>query len=153
MAFPIIFFQQFPWHRHFPTGDIHESYCACCSESGHSGVQCDGYCHFHPRQRSKLQRNDRDNIEFIFFCFLSAPNFSKTKRGANGKILLNPLLFHLQHPNSKTNEPKFWQNFVRIVPPPARKLPGHNIKEKCPFHFQKKFYPRQIKKARDIFLW
>jgi len=26
-------------------------------------------------------------------------------------------------------------------------------KEKCPFHFQKKFHPRQIKKARDIFLW
>ena len=26
-------------------------------------------------------------------------------------------------------------------------------KEKCPFHFQEKFHPRQIKKARDIFLW
>ena len=40
---------------------------------------------------------------------MSAPNSSKTKRGANGKFLPKPLLFHLQHPNSKTNEPKFWQ--------------------------------------------
>ena len=40
---------------------------------------------------------------------MSAPNSPKTKRGANGKFLPKPLLFHLQHPNSKTNEPKFWQ--------------------------------------------
>ena len=40
---------------------------------------------------------------------MSAPNFSKTKRGANGKFLPKPLLFHLRHPNSKTDEPKFWQ--------------------------------------------
>ncbi len=38
---------------------------------------------------------------------MSAPNFAKTKRGANGKFLPKPLLFHLRHPNSKTNEPKF----------------------------------------------
>jgi len=67
---------------------------------------------------------------------MSAPNSPKTKRGANGKFLpksrifscwkiplprlapvLRPceaslltLLFQLRHPNSKTNEPKFWQN-------------------------------------------
>jgi len=40
---------------------------------------------------------------------LSAPNSPKTKRGANGKFLPKPLLFHLRHPNSKTDEPKFWQ--------------------------------------------
>ena len=40
---------------------------------------------------------------------MSAPNFAKTKRGANGKFLPKPLLFHLRHPNSKTSEPKFWQ--------------------------------------------
>jgi len=71
--------------------------------------------------------------ESVFF--LSTPNSPQTKRGANGKFLpksrifscwkiplprlapvLRPceatlltLLFHLQHPNSKTNEPKFWQ--------------------------------------------
>jgi len=41
------------------------------------------------------------------FCFLSAPNSPKTKSGANGKFLPKPLLFHLRHSNSKTNEPKF----------------------------------------------
>ena len=45
----------------------------------------------------------------MLFLGLSATNFSKTKRGANGKFLPKPLLFHLRHPNSKTNEPKFWQ--------------------------------------------
>ncbi len=40
---------------------------------------------------------------------MSAPNFPQTKRGANGKFLPKPLLFHLRHPNSKKNEPKFWQ--------------------------------------------
>ena len=44
-----------------------------------------------------------------FFCFLSAPKSPKTKRGTNGKFLPKPLLFHLRLPNSKTNEPKFWQ--------------------------------------------
>jgi len=38
-----------------------------------------------------------------------APNFAQTKRGANGKFLPKPLFFHLRHPNSKTNQPKFWQ--------------------------------------------
>ena len=33
----------------------------------------------------------------------------KENSGANGKFLPKPLLFHLQLPNSKTNEPKFWQ--------------------------------------------
>ncbi|MBM3204656.1 hypothetical protein FJZ48_01590 [Candidatus Uhrbacteria bacterium] len=40
---------------------------------------------------------------------MPTPNSPKTKSGANGKFLPKPLLFHLQHPNSKTNEPKFWQ--------------------------------------------
>jgi hypothetical protein len=60
--------------------------------------------------RSKMLKCQRYNIEIEFiFCFLSAPNFPQTKRGANGKFLPKPLLFHLRHPNSKTNEPKFWQ--------------------------------------------
>ena len=46
---------------------------------------------------------------FLNAVNLSAPNSPKTKRGANGKFLPKPLLFHLRHPNSKTNEPKFWQ--------------------------------------------
>ena len=50
------------------------------------------------------------NMNLLFSQFFKpAPNFAKTKRGANGKFLPKPLLFHLRHPNSKTNEPKFWQ--------------------------------------------
>ena len=40
---------------------------------------------------------------------MSAPNSPQTKRGANGKFLPKPLLFHLRHPNSKTNQSEFWQ--------------------------------------------
>ena len=36
-----------------------------------------------------------------------ARNSPKEISGANGKFLPKPLLFHLRHPNSKTNEPKF----------------------------------------------
>ena len=91
-----------------------------------------------------------------------APNFAKTKRGANGKFLPKPLLFHLRHPNSKTNEPKFWQilspknSFAKTSSALFRHLPeyleGRTPKEKHPFLFQKKFHPRQIKKARSVFL-
>ncbi|MBU2250162.1 hypothetical protein KKG80_01060, partial [Patescibacteria group bacterium] len=50
-----------------------------------------------------------------FYSFLNSPaknpaqNSPKTKSGANGKFLPKPLLFHLRHPNSKKNQPKFWQ--------------------------------------------
>ena len=91
-----------------------------------------------------------------------APNSPKENSGANGKFLPKPHLFHLRH-NSKTNEPKFWQilspkncfakTSSALVPPPARILGGQNTKEKCPFLFQEKFHPRQIRKARNIFLW
>ena len=82
--------------------------------------------------------------------------------GANGKFLPKPLLFHLRHPNSKTNEPKFWQilspknSFGKTESALFRHLPeyleGRTPKEKHPFLFQKKFHPRQIKKARSVFL-
>ena len=91
---------------------------------------------------------------------MSAPNFSKTKRGANGKFLPKPLLFHLRHPNSKTNEPKFCKilspkNSFRktesaLVPPPARILGGQNTKEKCPFHFRRN-WSRANPKSKERF--
>ena len=95
---------------------------------------------------------------------MPAPNSAKIKRGANGKFLPKPLLFHLRHPNSKTNEPKFWQilsspknSFAKTssaLKPHAlpEYLEGRTPKEKHPFLFQKKFHPRQIKKARSVFL-
>ena len=112
--------------------------------------------------RSKMLKCQRHNIEIEFvFCFLSAPNFAKTKRRANGKFLSKPLLFHLRHPNSKTNEPKFWQilspknSFAKTSSALFRHLPeyleGRTPKEKHPFLFQKKFHPRQIRNARSVF--
>ena len=87
------------------------------------------------RSGTKNSRMVEAQYRICIFCFLSTPNFAKTKRGANGKFLpksrifscwkiplprlirlrsLRPceatlltLLFYLRLPNSKTNEPKF----------------------------------------------
>ena len=85
----------------------------------------------------------------------------KENSGANGKFLPKPLLFHLRHPNSKTNQPKFWQilspknSFAKTSSALFRHLPeyleGRTPKEKHPFLFQKKFHPRQIRNARSVF--
>src|SRR3989344_9540863 len=82
--------------------------------------------------------------------------------GANGKFLPKPLLFHLRHPNSKTNEPKFWQilstknSFAKTssaLKPHAlpRNFLDRTPKEKHPFLFQKKFRPRQTRNAKSVF--
>ena len=101
-----------------------------------------------------------------FHSFLNTANnpariSPKEISGANGKFLPKPLLFHLRHPNSKTNQPKFWQilspknSFAKTSSALFRHLPeyleGRTPKEKHPFLFQKKFHPRQIKKARSVF--
>ena len=95
--------------------------------------------------------------------FFVAPNSPKQNSGANGKFLPKPLLFHLRHPNSKTNQPKFWQilsspknSFAKTssaLKPHAlpEYLEGRTPKEKHPFLFQKKFHPRQIRNARSVF--
>jgi hypothetical protein len=110
------------------------------------------------------QNNDSKNYGFYQSVFFmeARPNSPKTKRGANGKFLPKPLLFHLRHPNSKTNQPKFWQilspknSFAKTSSALFRHLPeyleGRTPKEKHPFLFQKKFHPRQIKKVRSVFL-
>jgi len=102
------------------------------------------------------------SIITTFHSFLNARISPKEISGANGKFLPKPLLFHLRHPNSKTNEPKFWQilspknSFAKTSSALFRHLPeyleGRTPKEKHPFLFQKKFHPRQIKKARSVFL-
>src|SRR3990172_12801457 len=94
--------------------------------------------------------------------FLPARNSPKENSGANGKFLPKPLLFHLRHPNSKTNQPKFWQilsspknSFAKTSSALFRHLPeyleGRTPKEKHPFLFQKKFHPRQTRNARSVF--
>src|SRR3989338_6428193 len=92
---------------------------------------------------------------------MSAPNFSKTKRGANGKFLPKPLLFHLRHPNSKTDEPKFLQilspknSFAKtssaLFRHTARILGGQNPKKKNVLSILEKSTPAKIKRVRNIF--
>ena len=142
--------------------------------------------------RSKMLKCKRHNIEFVFsvFCPPRIPPKQKEEQMENSspshgyfpagkfrypasrrhapalrssKYSLLTLLFHLRHPNSKTNQPKFWQilspknSFCKTSSALFRHLPEYledrTPKEKYPFLFQKKFHPRQIKKARNIFLW
>src|SRR3989344_1141590 len=77
----------------------------------------------------------------------AARNSPKEKRGANGKFLPKPLLFHLRQPNSKKISRVYYEilspknSFAKtssaLVPPPVRILGGQNTKEKCPFLFRR----------------
>ena len=92
---------------------------------------------------------------------MSAPNFAKTNRGANGKFLPKPLLFHLRLLNSKTNQPKFCKilspknSFAKTSSALFRHLPeyleGRTPKRKMSFPFLEKIGRAQIRKARNIF--
>ena len=91
---------------------------------------------------------------------MSAPNFAKTKRGANGKFLPKPLLFHLRHPNSKTNEPKFWQilspnnSFAKTSSALFRHLPETLRAEhqrKMSFPFSRKISPPPNQRSKRHF--
>src|SRR3989344_2151864 len=55
-------------------------------------------------------------LEVVKEMYKPARNSPKEKRGASGGFLPRPLLLRLRLPNSeKRNQPKFCQNFVRIV--------------------------------------
>ena len=92
---------------------------------------------------------------------MSAPNSPKTKRGANGKFLPKPLLFHLRHPNSKTNEPKFWQilspknSFAKTSSALFRHLPeyleGRTPKKNVLSTFKRNFTPAKSRKQGTFF--
>ena len=91
---------------------------------------------------------------------MSAPNFSKTKRGANGKFLPKPLLFHLRHPNSKTNEPKFCKilspknSFCKTSSALFRHLPETLRAEhqrKMSFPFSGKISPPPYQRSKEHF--
>ena len=111
--------------------------------------------------RSKMLKCQRHNIEIEFvFCFLSAPNSPKTKRGANGKFLPKPLLFHLRLPNSKTNQPKFWQilspknSFAKTSSALFHHLPETLRAEhqrKMSFPFSRKNSPPPNQRSREHF--
>gem|GEM_PF-1650613 len=97
------------------------------------------------------------------FFVLPARISPKENSGASGGFLPKPLLLRLRHPNSKTNQPKFWQilsspknSFAKTssaLKPHAlpEYLEGRTPKEKHPFLFQEKFHPRQIRNARSVF--
>ena len=54
--------------------------------------------------------HNHTNMNNTFSQFFKPARISpKENSGANGKFLPKPLLFHLRHPNSKTNQSKFWQ--------------------------------------------
>ena len=92
---------------------------------------------------------------------MSAPNSPKTKRGANGKFLPRPLLFHLRHPNSKTNQPKFWQilsspknSFAKTSSTLFRHLPETLRAEhqrKMSFPFSRKISPPPRESCKEHF--
>src|SRR3989338_743560 len=96
------------------------------------------------------------------FFVLLARNSPKEISGANGKFLPKPLLFNLRHPNSKTNQPKFWQ----ILSPKncfaktssalkprhtARILGGQNPKKKNVLSILEKITPAKIRKSKELF--
>jgi len=94
--------------------------------------------------------------------FKPARNSPKEKSGANGKFLPKPLLFHLRHPNSKTNEPKFWQilspknSFAKTssaLKPrhTAQKFLGQNSKKKNVLSILEKITPAKIRKSKEHF--
>src|SRR3989344_4550076 len=102
------------------------------------------------------------NMNNIFSQFFKpVRNSPKQKRGANGKFLPKPLLFHLRHPNSKTDEPKFLQilspknSFAKtssaLFRHTARILGGQNPKKKNVLSILEKSTPAKIKRARSIF--
>jgi len=113
--------------------------------------------------RVETNPHNYTNMNNTFSQFFMPARISPREiSGANGKFLPKPLLFHLRHPNLKTNQPKFWQilspknSVAKTSSALFRHLPeyleGRTPKEKHPFLFQKKFHPRQIKKARSVFL-
>src|SRR3989344_949141 len=103
------------------------------------------------------------SIITTFHSFLNARISPKEISGASGGFLPKPLLLRLRHPNSKKNQLRFCEIFspknsfgkTESAFRPAtlpEYLEGRTPKEKHPFLFQKKSHPRQIKKARSVFL-
>ena len=99
-----------------------------------------------------------------FLSELPARISPKEISGANGKFLPKPLLFHLRHPNSKTNGPKFWQilspknSFAKTssaLKPrhTARILGGQNPKKKNVLSIFRKNWSRANPKSKEHFFF
>src|SRR3989344_3100322 len=101
-----------------------------------------------------------------FYFFLNSPAENPARispkeiSGANGKFLPKPLLFHLRHPNSKTNQPKFWQilspknSFAKTSSALFRHLPETLRAEhqrKMSFPFSRKISPPPNQESKRHF--
>ena len=97
------------------------------------------------------------NMNLIFSQFVPARNSPKEISGASGGFLPKPLLLRLRLPNSKTNQPKFWQilsspknSFAKTSSALFRHLPeyleGKTPKKNVLSTFKKKFIPAKSKK-------
>src|SRR3989338_2525060 len=85
--------------------------------------------------------------------------------GASGGFLPKPLLLRLRHPNSKTNQSKFWQilsspknSFAKTssaLKPrhTARILGEQNPKKKNVLSILEKITPAKIRKSRELFFF
>jgi len=85
----------------------------------------------------------------------------KENSRANGKFIPKPLLFHLRHPNSKTNEPKFCKilspknSFAKTSSALFRHLPeyleGRTPNKNVLSIFKKNFTPDKSRKQGTFF--
>ena len=95
---------------------------------------------------------------------MPAPIPPKENSGASGGFLPKHLLLRLRLPNSKTNQPKFWQilspknSFAKTsstLKPrhTARILGGQNPERKIPFPFSRKNSPSPHQKCKECFFF
>ena len=108
-----------------------------------------------------LHQNFKQIKSVADFFVLPARISPKEISGANGKFLPKPLLFHLRHPNSKTNEPKFWQilspknSFAKTSSALFRHLPeyleGRTPKKNVLSTFKRNFTPAKSRKQGTFF--
>ena len=106
-------------------------------------------------------------VKFFVTAFLSLPAETPARispkeiSGASGGFLPKPLLLRLRHPNSKINEPKFWQilspknSFAKTSSALFRHLPeyleGRTPKKNVLSIFKKNFTPAKSKKQETFF--
>ena len=111
--------------------------------------------------RVETNPHNYTNMNNSFSQFVPVRISPKEISGANGKFLPKPLLFHLRHPNSKTDEPKFWQilspkkcfakTSSALFRHTARILGGQNPERKTPFPFSKEISPPPNQKCKECF--
>ena len=115
--------------------------------------------------RSHGRNTSREMTETILklnliFLYSVRPEFPQNKKRSKWKIPPPTLLFHLRHPNSKTNQPKFWQilspknSFCKTSSALFRHLPETLRAEhqrKMSFPFSRKISPPPRESCKEHF--